>query len=78
MPVSRHLPAGDNRAIDDRPRKVSSVDEVCVAFCQDGDDLTDLRLMAHRLRSVHAQYDDDTVSPYPLHELLLLGKAVTS
>ena len=27
---------------------------------------------------VHAQYDDDTVSPFPLHELLLLGKAVTA
>jgi RNaseH domain of pPIWI_RE len=78
MPVSRHLPAGDNRAIDNRPRKVSSVDEVCVALCQTGDDLTELRLLAHRLRSVHAQYDDDTVSPFPLHELLLLGKAITA
>jgi hypothetical protein len=78
MPVSRHLPAGDNTAMDSKPRKVSSVDEVCIALCQDGDDLTELRLLAHRLRSVHAQYDDDTVSPFPLHELLLLGKAVTA
>jgi hypothetical protein len=78
MLTSRHLSAGDNRAIDDRPRKVSAVDEVCVVFCQRGDDLTDLRLIAHRLRSVHAQYEDDTISPFPLHELLLLGKAVTS
>jgi hypothetical protein len=78
MPVSRHLPAGDNRAMDNRPRKVSSVDEVCVAFCQPDDDSTELRLLAHRLRSVHAQYDDDTVSPFPLHELSLLSKAVTT
>jgi pPIWI_RE module N-terminal domain/RNaseH domain of pPIWI_RE/MID domain of pPIWI_RE len=78
MPVSRHLPIGDNRAMNNKPRKVSSVDEVCVALCQSGDDLTQLRLFAHRLRSVHAQYDDDTVSPFPLHELLLLGKAVTA
>lgn len=78
MPVSRHLPTGDNRAMDNKLRKVASVDEVCVALCQDGDDLTELRLLAHRLRSVHAQYDDDTVSPFPLHELLLLGKAVTA
>jgi hypothetical protein len=78
MPVSRHLPTGDNRAMDNKPRKVSSVDEVCVALCQGGDDLTELRLLAHRLRSVHAQYNDDTVSPFPLHELLLLGKAVTA
>jgi RNase H domain-containing protein len=78
MPVSRHLPTGDNRAMDNKPRKVSSVDEVCVALCQAGDDLTDLRLFAHRLRSVPAQYDDDTVAPFPLHELLLLGRAVTA
>jgi hypothetical protein len=65
-------------AMDNKPRKVASVDEVCVALCQEGDDLSELRLLAHRLRSVHAQYDDDTVSPFPLHELLLLGKAVTA
>jgi hypothetical protein len=78
MPVSRHLPTGDNRAMDNKSRKVSSVDEVCVALCQDGDDLVELRLFAHRLRAVHAQYDDDTVAPFPLHELLLLSKAVTA
>jgi hypothetical protein len=78
MPISRHLPTGDNTAMDNKPRKVSSVDEVCVALCQDGDDLTELRLFAHRLRSVHAQYDDDTVAPFPLHELLLLSRAVTT
>jgi hypothetical protein len=78
MPVSRHLPIGDNRAMDNKPRKVSSVDEVCVALCQNGDDLVELRLFAHRLRAVHAQYDDDTVAPFPLHELLLLSKAVTA
>ncbi|UFW48171.1 MULTISPECIES: RNaseH domain-containing protein [Bradyrhizobium] len=78
MPISRHLPTGDNKAMDNKPRKISSVDEVCIALCQDGDDLTELKLFTHRLRSVHAQYDDDTVSPFPLHELLLLGRAVTS
>jgi hypothetical protein len=41
MPISRHLPTGDNTAMDNKLRKVSSVDEVCVALCQDGDDLDD-------------------------------------
>lgn len=77
MPISRHLPTGDNKAMDNNPRKISSVDEVCVALCQPDDDLTDLKLFTHRLRSVHAQYDDDTVSPFPLHELKLLARAVT-
>jgi len=76
--VSRHLDSGDNRAIDDRPRRASAIDEVCVIFCQAGDDLGELRLAAHRLRGTHAQYDDDTRSPFPLHELRLLGRAVTS
>jgi hypothetical protein len=64
--------------MDSKPRKVSSVDEVCVALYQPDDDLTELRLLAHRPRSVHAQHDDDTVSPFPLHQLLLLGRAITA
>ncbi|WLA74198.1 hypothetical protein QIH77_02880 [Bradyrhizobium diazoefficiens] len=76
--VSRHLPAGDNKAMDNKPRKISLFDKVCVALCEMGDDLMELKLFAHRLRSVHTQYDDDTVSPFPLHELEVLGKAVIS
>ena len=78
MPVSRQLPTGDNTALDNNPRKVSSVDEVWIALCQDGDYLDELRLFAHRLRSVHAQYDDDTRAPFQLHELLPLSEAVTA
>jgi hypothetical protein len=76
--VSRHLEAGDNAAADDEPRRLASMDEICVVFRQPGDDLDDLKLIAHRLRSVHAQHGDDTRLPFPLHELRLLGKAVTS
>lgn len=45
------LPAAIMHSTTAPPRKVSSVDEVWVAFCQGGDDLADLRLMAYRLRS---------------------------
>jgi hypothetical protein len=76
--ISRHLEVGDNRAVDDKPRRAAAIDEVCVIFCQKEDDFDDLRLAAHRLRGIHAQYDDDTKLPFPLHELRLLGKAVTS
>ena len=76
--ISRHLPAGDNRSQDGRPRRISALDEICAVFKQPTDDAADLMMLAHRLRSVHAQYDDDTTLPYPLHELQLLGGAVTS
>jgi len=53
------------------------MDEICAIFCQPHDKLDDPKLIAHRLRSVHAQYDGDTRLPFPLHELRFLGKAVT-
>jgi hypothetical protein len=76
--VSRHLPAGDNRSRDDKPRRIAALDEICVVFKQPDDDAVDLMMLAHRLRGVHAQYDDDTRLPFPLHELRLLAGAVTS
>lgn len=76
--VSRHLEAGDNKAADDEPRRLGSLDEICVAFCQPADDLDEIRLFAHRLRQVHVQYGDDTRLPFPLHEIRLLSRAVTS
>ena len=75
---SRHLPAGDNRSRDGKPRRIAALDEICAVFKQPTDDAVDLMMMAHRLRSVHAQHDDDTSLPYPLHELRLFGGAVTS
>ena len=75
---SRHLLAGDNRSRDGKPRRIAALDEICAVFKQPTDDAVDLMMMAHRLRSVHAQHDDDTSLPYPLHELRLLGGAVTS
>lgn len=76
--ISRHLPAGDNRSRDGKPRRIAALDEICTVFKQPADDAVDLMMLAHRLRSVHAQYDDDTSQPFPLHELRLLGGAVTS
>jgi hypothetical protein len=76
--VSRHLDAADNRSIDGEPRRAAMLDEISVIFCQEGDDLEALKLFSHRLRQVHVQYDDDTSLPFPLHELRLLGRAVTS
>ena len=76
--ISRHLPAGDNRSQDGKPRRIAAMDEICAVFKQPSDDAVDLMMLAHRLRSVHAQHDYDTTLPYPLHELRLLGDAVTS
>jgi hypothetical protein len=76
--ISRHLPPGDNRAADSKPRRIAALDEICVIFKQPGDDAVSLLMMSHRLRSVHAQVDNDTSLPFPLHELRLLGDAVTS
>jgi hypothetical protein len=76
--ISRHLPAADNRSRDDKPRRIAALDEICAVFKQPNDEAVDLVMMTHRLRSVHAQYDDDTSLPFPLHELRLLGGAVTS
>jgi len=76
--ISRHPPAGDHRDRDHKPRRIAALDEICAIFKQPDDDPVDLMMMTHRLRSVHAQYDDDTSLPFPLHEVRLLGGAVTS
>jgi hypothetical protein len=76
--ISRHLPSGDNRLADHKPRRIAALDEICAIFKQPDDEDVSLLMMAHRLRSVHAQFDDDTSLPFPLHELRLLGEAVTS
>lgn len=76
--VSRHLEVGDNKAADDEPRRLATLDEICVAFRQPSDDMDAIRLLAHRLRQVHVQYGDDTRLPFPLHEIRLLSRAVTA
>lgn len=58
-------------------RVSSQMDEICVAFHQDGDDPLTLATLVHRLRGAHAQYDADTARPFPLHELRKLGGGVT-
>jgi hypothetical protein len=55
----------------------SQMDEICVAFRQEGDDPLTLATLVHRLRGAHAQYDADTARPFPLHELRKLGGGVT-
>jgi hypothetical protein len=57
---------------------MAALDEICLAFKQPGDDATKLLMTAHRLRGLHTQFDDDTSLPFPLHELRLLSRAVTS
>ncbi|WP_375462629.1 RNaseH domain-containing protein [uncultured Methylobacterium sp.] len=76
--ISRHLAPGDNKVRDDKPRRLAAMDEICAVFCQPDDDLAAVRMAAHRLRQVHTQYGGDTRLPFPLHELQLLGRAVTS
>jgi hypothetical protein len=76
--LSRHLPTGDTRSRDKEPRRMAALDEMCVVFKQPSDDPTDLLMTVHRLRGLHTQFDDDTSLPFPLHELRLLGRAVTS
>jgi hypothetical protein len=76
--ISRHQAPGDTRVADHKPRRIAALDEICAIFTQPNDDTVSLLMMAHRLRSVHAQFDDDTSLPFPLHELRLLGDAVTS
>lgn len=76
--VSRHGESGDNRARPSEPRRLAAMDEICALFLQPGDNPADVTLLTHRLRTVHVQYGDDTRLPFPLHELRLLGKAVTA
>ena len=47
-------------------------------FVQAGDQIESLQFMTHRLRSQHVNYGGDTRLPFPLHELIVLSKAITS
>ncbi|WFU58272.1 RNaseH domain-containing protein [Bradyrhizobium pachyrhizi] len=77
--VSRHaeLEEGVRRPKENLGRVSSQMDEICVAFRQEGDDPLTLATLVHRLRGAHAQYDADTARPFPLHELRKLGGGVT-
>jgi hypothetical protein len=77
--VSRHaeLEEGVRPPKENLGRVSSQMDEICVAFRQDGDDPLTLATLVHRLRGAHAQYDADTARPFPLHELRKLGGGVT-
>ena len=77
--ISRHaeLEEGVRRPKENVGRVSSQMDEICVAFRQEGDDPLTLATLVHRLRGAHAQYDADTARPFPLHELRKLGGGVT-
>ncbi|WP_426411617.1 RNaseH domain-containing protein [Bradyrhizobium ganzhouense] len=77
--ISRHaeIEEGVRRPKESLGRVSSQMDEICVAFRQDGDDPLTLATLVHRLRGAHAQYDTDTARPFPLHELRKLGGGVT-
>jgi hypothetical protein len=77
--VSRHAELEESvRPPKENLGRVSSqMDEICVAFRQEGDDPLTLATLVHRLRGAHAQYDADTARPFPLHELRKLGGGVT-
>ncbi len=77
--VSRHaeLEEGVRLPKQNLGRVSSQMDEICIAFRQEGDDPLTLATLVHRLRGAHAQYDADTARPFPLHELRKLGGGVT-
>ncbi|KXF77193.1 hypothetical protein ATN84_07185 [Paramesorhizobium deserti] len=77
--VSRHteLEEGVRPPKENLGRVSSQMDEICIAFHQEGDDPLTLATLVHRLRGAHAQYDADTARPFPLHELRKLGGGVT-
>lgn len=76
--TSRHQAEGSNLVgLEKKLRQIPQMDEICVAFMQETDKALELALLTHRLRGVHAQFDDETRKPFPLHELSLLGDAVT-
>jgi hypothetical protein len=77
--VSRHaeLEEGARPPKENLGRVSSQMDEICIAFRQEGDDPLTLATLVHRLRGAHAQYDADTARPFPLHELRKLGGGVT-
>ncbi|WP_375160787.1 RNaseH domain-containing protein [Bradyrhizobium sp. RDT46] len=73
--VSRHAePEEGVRSPKESLGRVSSqMDEICVAFREEGDDPLTLATLVHRRRGAHAQYDADTARPFPLNELRKLG-----
>lgn len=75
--VSRHGIPGSNEQPNVKDRKLMQLDEVCISFMQDGDQPKLLAHFSNELRGVHAQYDDDTRDPFPLHEAILLEKAIS-
>jgi hypothetical protein len=77
--ISRHaeLEEGVRPPKENLGRVSSQMDEICIAFRQEGDDPLTLATLVHRLRGAHAQYDADTARPFPLHELRKLGGGVT-
>lgn len=77
--VSRHadLEEGMRPPKENLGRVSSQMDEICIAFRQEGDDPLILATLVHRLRGAHAQYNADTARPFPLHELRKLGGGVT-
>lgn len=77
--VSRHavMDPGVKPPKEGLGRVSSQMDEICIAFAQEGDDNLHLATLVHRLRGAHAQYDADTARPFPLHELRRLGGGIT-
>ncbi|WP_422369432.1 RNaseH domain-containing protein [Pelagibius sp.] len=73
---SRHDPDTVNPRSDRKHRKASALDELSAIFVQPNDDVSQLQLLAHRLRSQHTHYKDDTRLPFPLHELHALSKSI--
>lgn len=71
--VSRNQSEGGREGKD---RRIPQMDEIAVLLPGKGGDAAKLAQLIHRLRKAHAQYDDDTCTPYPLHELRIFRNAV--
>lgn len=76
--TSRHGGGESEGFIDQVNRLSSQLDEFCVVFQQREDSALRLAYLATRWRAVHAQYKFHTTLPFPLHELQLLGDAITA
>ena len=75
---SRHDVEKEYSRYDREHRKSASLDEISIIFAQPGDDVLKIQLLAHRLRSQHTHFKDDTRLPFPLHELRTLIKSINS
>ena len=75
---SRNDPETANLKSDADHRKAAALDELCLIFAGDDIETEQCLMLAHRLRSTHVQYRDDTRLPFPLHELRALKKTITS